>query len=1287
MRNVQHIWDAWASGLYIGDYEPCTRVTVEKSYELRTTGAVVGQWKKGPARWFQRYLTSEQIETELPNLETVTISRGLDQDAGTCDIAMANVRPQAFGEPPVLAGQYGDLGYYTFDHGASPESRARWGHTQNPWYEVLVPNALIRVYQGFGGHAKTLDGAVEDGNLVLNGIFLVDSIDISTTGTIHIKCRDMAKLLIDQEIFPPLVPTALYPLKYMRYTYAGFKIPADPPPTATHEIITAMPSDYGSCGPAPHSSTDEFYGELDTGQTGHAPSEAFDWSSNDPPNAGPGQIAHQRTYWLSEPKAAPTDDVWIEFCVDHVDVNMIYFHPWAGNYQVKVSVLENGDWVEPEAGGHGGITPEGIPYVSSFTSNWEGGQPPGLDPNSYYLPRTYRADRIRLTVSNLVAAQEGGFRAGARKIMAMFDKTAAQYPSLTFTSAALPFNMTNNTGYWQVRSNGRLYAFGDARTYPVSGSSPFPNHVQPVIGMTAHPLGTGYWTVDFSGRVIAYGVAVHWGDVENQGLFDVVDIAPSPSGSGYWLLHKDGTVDSFGDATPFGDATVAGTMPSGANIIARSIESHPSTQGYWVLLSDGNVQAFNLTNHGSANRSGFTTTEYVASIRRTHTGAGYWIPSGQGIVQAFGDAPHLGNATPYPPEMWVYGLCWDIIPYSESDQGYAVQYADGNLAPFGAFEFFGSIGTGEGQLRQDGNYKDYTDIVRDLLLWAGFYLRQNPQPGSEMPRVYGNLENTGIFSKEDLPQDMFDKKPVFDCIRALKEIVGYVFFIDEEGGARFESPNWWTMGNFKIDGTPLDLMPEIDEKINLTDYSMTRGDTNARSEIIIATQNPYPAVNGATPPKGVLQTRIVPPSKPDLKGMVRPAMWTNGVFTDPANQKVMADLIAMHIWFSRRTSQVTCTANPLIGVNDQVRIYERQSGEVYVHYVRGVQITHDLRTGAFDMTLTTHWMGGSPYGQTPLYYACAERPQGDGYWQVDSNAGVAAYGAAELYAKNIADSHVDWVVAMRPSPTGLGYYTMDVTGRIITYGDAVHQGDLFRQTKDVKDMALTPSGAGYWLVLDDGTVYEFGDAINYGSSPVGGSLPNGVPVVAHAIESHPVDQGYWVLWTDGTVTAHNLTDHGSATRVGFTDTDYVPVLRRTGSGDGYWVASTMGKVQAFGDAVDQGDGDPSGPNHAVVQVWDMLPDYDSGNNGYALQHADGRLDPLGSFVYLGAVGGEGIASMSHPWAIVTEPTYAKLSDQRPYVKVTQDMMKFLQKTASPSANNAVANSFGDPQEPTIKARV
>jgi hypothetical protein len=245
IRDVAHIWETWYSTEpKVGDRKPCSRVTVEKNYWLRPSGSedqtsvVVGTWNRGPARWFQRADMTEQVETEIPNIKTINIDRSIDSDAGTCTITVANTANLVFGEPEETEQQVGKPGYFTWNRGASQEALARWGQTRNPWYNVLVPNALLRTYQGYGGHDQEISEAIEDGNLVLTGVWLIDEVRAGTGETLEIKCRDMAKLLIEQMLYPPLVPRGQYPLRYFRYVVESYAIAADAPPGPIHEIVS-----------------------------------------------------------------------------------------------------------------------------------------------------------------------------------------------------------------------------------------------------------------------------------------------------------------------------------------------------------------------------------------------------------------------------------------------------------------------------------------------------------------------------------------------------------------------------------------------------------------------------------------------------------------------------------------------------------------------------------------------------------------------------------------------------------------------------------------------------------------------------------------------------------------------------------------------------------------------------------------------------------------------------------------------------------------------------------------
>lgn len=168
MRDIQNIWDKWTdgNGEMVGDSRPIGRVTVEKDFYLNLSETNVGLSNRGPFRWYQRF-ANDQVETEVPNIKTIQIQRSIDSDAATCTITLNNMWHENFGEVTGAVGQLGLPGYLGPDYGATGEAEARWGQTKNTWSKVLVPNALIRTYEGFrwvqrhGGYPCRQSGRVE----------------------------------------------------------------------------------------------------------------------------------------------------------------------------------------------------------------------------------------------------------------------------------------------------------------------------------------------------------------------------------------------------------------------------------------------------------------------------------------------------------------------------------------------------------------------------------------------------------------------------------------------------------------------------------------------------------------------------------------------------------------------------------------------------------------------------------------------------------------------------------------------------------------------------------------------------------------------------------------------------------------------------------------------------------------------------------------------------------------------------------------------------------------------
>ena len=216
MKILPRAIDKWEQAkIFAGDNQVYCRVTVEESWYLTATPATVGSSNRGPFRWWQS-IDNDQTETIIPNVTSVSVNRSVDTDSGTMDFEIENIKMDAVGVSD-QDGEFGKPGYYGYDYGVSPEAAARWAQTENEWNGVLVPNALFRVYVGYANKNTSLEDAIADEDVTLYGVFLADSVDVNSNGRITISCRDMGKLLIEQKIFPPLIPMSEYPLEYRRW--------------------------------------------------------------------------------------------------------------------------------------------------------------------------------------------------------------------------------------------------------------------------------------------------------------------------------------------------------------------------------------------------------------------------------------------------------------------------------------------------------------------------------------------------------------------------------------------------------------------------------------------------------------------------------------------------------------------------------------------------------------------------------------------------------------------------------------------------------------------------------------------------------------------------------------------------------------------------------------------------------------------------------------------------------------------------------------------------------------
>lgn len=761
-------------------------------------------------------------------------------------------------------------------------------------------------YQGYGPSTMSLPDLITNGYVVLNGMFLVDNVAIQAhSGTMTLNGRDMAKLLIEQVVWPETVPQAFYGYVGVQYFITGQNRVAPVPGYGTGSYIT------GRCVFDSASTTSPV--------DGHNVTDCLD--------------GNPATYYLSEGFSTSTGTPWIEFDTQE-QISSVFLVPYGGNFTCYVSVFVNGAWVA----GPGSVN--GIAYVTQF------GVPGGVGA-WHDLPARYNASKFRLTFSNLMhTGATPPYRAGLVEV-----QVGGSAKVTVSDLEALDIAVTHTgAGYRICGSDGSVTCYGDAMDYGNRAGQPLNGAI---VGISTSLSGDGYTLLGADGGIFTYGDGVFYGSAGSITLSQpAVALNATPTGLGYWICAADGGVFNFGDATFYGAQTGGG---DGTGIVDMAVR--PQGDGYWQVTNSGDVYQF-----GSAAYYGGLGTlphpnpvdngEHAAGIESTQDGLGYWIVTVKGNVYGFGSATAYGGVGNITLNAPVSG-----IRRTFDGLGYYLVAADGGVFNFGDAQFWGAL-PGVGIVK--GTYSDYADIVEDMCLWAGFWLKPTANtPANQPPAVFGNIEKTNAWNAVGpLDPSTTDKKQLIDVIKMIKDVVGYYFRVDETGAVRFSSPNYWSSGNFLDDGTPIQFWPILDEKLNVTDYVQTTSDQSLLSEIIVSAADPY-KYGGA--PAGLTVTRFVPPNIGSLHGIQKPGMIgvPLNVPITQQDQEIMAELLALQCFFANRQGQVSAAVNPAICPDDQIRIYERQSGEANIHYVKGVHTEHDLKAGTWIATYTTYWLGNS----------------------------------------------------------------------------------------------------------------------------------------------------------------------------------------------------------------------------------------------------------------------------------------------------------------------------------------
>jgi hypothetical protein len=1088
-------------GPFIGDNRASVRLTVEPDFWLTTTSGTVGNQPaaKLPIRWWQR-ADNSQTEVEIPNIQQVTITSDLSQQAATLQVQIYNTSMDPNGVMGSLATQLGEPGFFSWTFGESTmydEAQARWNQQPNSWANTLRENALIRVYAGYGGQTLTIPEAVSAGNLILKGVFLLDDPVIESNGILTLNGRDMAKLLIDQQTIPPVIPQAKYPLNYWG-PFQSYQIVLDQQvlvygPGKSEQItgFCTMPkqNDYGADG--------EGYRLFGTD------GGVFDYGS-----AGfYGSMVPTRLNGPITGGDVMPDGNGYRMCGSDggvFDFGSAAFYG-SGFHEVDMPIVSMRN--TPTGAGYYLVAADGAVYAWG-DATYRGGL------NGRYLAAPIVDMAVTQTGGGywLFAADGGIFTFG--------DAGFFGRPSTAIDGKFVSMDSTStDKGYWCVTDDGAVFAFGDAQYYGGANVRPLPNGwtgplAGPIVRLRKkEPFNgpdTGYWLCGNDGGVFSYGNLGFHGSLPAAFEYPVY---AQPDYTDYCLDEQSEALTRRGwlrwDQIESGDE-VLGIDPrtgKGAWHPVEDVYRRHRTNWEMIRFKGASFDALTTPDHrwlvrfGETGRYRWTTSDAIRTsdqiplvVPPDHLPSeakwdddfvrlvawfwteGSWHSYGGQLSQSRRVNPQntheitetLRRLYGEPGPMGRFGKHrWRISERADGQRLFCLssgvakelrqvmnerkavtpefllsltgpqltEYIDISLRADGccradgcrslsqreesrikSFEFACALagmscvvhqrsmagrpawtaslvkqdyiapvrsatqngratvtkerytgmvwcpqtGLGNFVARRNGSVylTGNCDIIKDLALWAGFWLYDPTITGGQEPEVYGIIETTGAYDTlGPLGIEFFDKRPVIDVMTDIANLVGYVVRCDDVGSLRFQAPNIWQIGNFYDEtGEYTNLIPQIDERISLSDYQMTQTDQELRSPIVVAVSDPY-LWGGPIP--GTNVTTFVPPYTPLLKGITKSAMFAVPLQVDAQDQAYFAELIALRIWLASRTGSVTAWCDPSICVGDQVQIFERQTGEVNVHYVKALTTTFDSQTGKFEMQLTTNWLGST----------------------------------------------------------------------------------------------------------------------------------------------------------------------------------------------------------------------------------------------------------------------------------------------------------------------------------------
>ena len=197
----------------------------------------------------------------------------------------------------------------------------------------------------------------------------------------------------------------------------------------------------------------------------------------------------------------------------------------------------------------------------------------------------------------------------------------------------------------------------------------------------------------------------------------------------------------------------------------------------------------------------------------------------------------------------------------------------------------------------------------------------------------------------------------------------------------------------------------------------------------------------------------------------------------------------------------------------------------------------------------THLPAGSVVGSAAL-------DDGTGYYEVDAQGDVAAFGAATCYGAMTGTRLSQPIVGMAVDRNTGGYWLVGADGGVFSF-NAPFLGSTggMHLNRPVVGITATLNGTGYWLVASDGGVFSY-NAPFHGST---GSLVLNKPVVGMGLDR--TTGGYWLVAADGGVFSYNSPYFGSTGNIRLNKP--VVGIAPVSDGSGYRLVASDGGVFAY----------------------------------------------------------------------------------------------------------------------------